>query len=243
MSSTDAARVATTSRSVRLFRLFLKEQSDPDLFYSAFADDSVAALRWFADLEGATVLDVGGGPGYFARAFRSAGARYIGVELDVPTDATGEVVSIRGSGTALPIRDGVIDIAYCSNVVEHVQDAWTMADEMVRVTRSGGLLFLSYTPWRSPWGGHETAPWHYLGGVRAADRYARRHGHRPKNDFGRTLFAHRAADAVAWARGRSDVEIVRAYPRYHPHWAWWTASVPGLREWATWNYTLVLRRR
>ena len=35
---------------------------------------------------------------------------------------------------------------------------------MVRVTKPGGLVFVSYTVWWGPWGGHETAPWHYLGG-------------------------------------------------------------------------------
>ena len=46
-----------------------------------------------------------------------------------------------------------------------------MIDEMVRVTRPGGTVFVSFTPWWSPWGGHETAPWHYLGGEYARRRY------------------------------------------------------------------------
>ena len=75
---------ASLRRSVRLFRLFLAEQSDPNAFYSALAADSVAQLGAFTPLPGASVLDVGGGPGYFGRAFKQAGARYIGVELDAP---------------------------------------------------------------------------------------------------------------------------------------------------------------
>lgn len=238
-----AERPATVARSVRLFRLFLHEQSDPGRFYSAFAQDSVAMLSDVVDLAGRTVLDVGGGPGFFSRSFAGAGARYVGVELDAPTDAPAEAYSVRGSGTALPLRTAAVDVAYCSNVLEHVADGWRMADELVRVTRPGGTVFLSFTPWLSPWGGHETAPWHYLGGRRAADRYARRTGHRPKNDFGRSLFAYRASTALRWARRHPDVELVRAYPRYHPWWAWWVAAVPGLREVAAWNLALVLRRR
>src|SRR5688572_32804787 len=70
-------------RSVTLFRAFLVEQTDPDRFYSTLAADSVAeVLRW-TPLTGATVVDVGGGPGYFADAFEAAGARYAGVEPDV----------------------------------------------------------------------------------------------------------------------------------------------------------------
>jgi len=234
---------ATVRRSIRLFRLFLLEQSDPDAFYSAFADDSVTALGEYVTLGGQTVLDVGGGPGYFARAFRAAGARYVGVEIDAPTDQPAETFAVHGSGSALPFRTGTVDIAYCSNVLEHVAAPWEIADELVRVTTRGGTIFVSFTPWWSPWGGHETAPWHYLGGQRARRRYARKHGHEPKNRFGESLFAHRAADALGWARGCPDVDVVAAYPRYHPRGLRWLAAVPGLREVLTWNLALVLRRR
>jgi len=239
----NTVRRATLRRSVRLFRLFLREQSEPAVFYSAFADDSVAVLADLVDLDGRLVLDVGGGPGFFARSFVRAGASYVGVELDAAGDSPAESYAVRGSGTALPLRTAAVDVTYCSNVLEHVQDGARLLEELVRVTRPGGTIFLSFTPWLSPWGGHETAPWHYLGGRRAADRYARRNGRRPKNDFGRTLFAYRVSALLAWARGTDDVELVRAYPRYHPWWAWGVVAVPGLREIVTWNLALVVRRR
>jgi SAM-dependent methyltransferase len=226
-----------------LFLLFLREQPEPARFYSAFATDSVAALGDFVALRGCTVLDVGGGPGFFARSFTAAGARYVGVEIEAAADAPAQSFAVRGSGTALPFRSESADVTYCSNVLEHVGQGWHMADELVRVTRPGGTIFLSFTPWLSPWGGHETAPWHYLGGRRAANRYARRMGRRPKNDFGRSLFAYRVSAALRWARACADVEVVRAYPRYHPSWLWWIVRVPGLREFATWNLALVLRKR
>jgi hypothetical protein len=121
-----------------------------------------------------------------------------------------------------------------------------MADEMVRVTRAGGTVVISWTPWLSPWGGHETAPWHYLGGHRAADRYADRHGRRPKNDFGRSLYAcsvQRMSRWLADAERRGVVDVVEVLPRYHPRWAKWVVRVPGLREIVSWNAVLVLRKR
>jgi hypothetical protein len=105
---------------------------------------------------------------------------------------------------------------------------------------------VSWTTWLSPWGGHETSPWHYLGGVRAADRYARRYGRRPKNDFGRSLFAVSAASVLSWAgeQARSGtVDVVDVAPRYHPSWARWVVRVPGVREVVCWNVVVVLRRR
>src|SRR5690606_37653205 len=73
----------TLRRSWRLFRAFRVEQTDPDHFYGTLAADSVAQVRRFAELSGAWVLDVGGGPGYFARAFRAAGARYTPLDADL----------------------------------------------------------------------------------------------------------------------------------------------------------------
>jgi hypothetical protein len=104
-------------------------------------------------------------------------------------------------------------------------------------------VFLSFTNWLSPWGGHETSPWHYLGGARAARRYHRRTGGRPKNLYGESLFAVSVRDALAWARRLDGAELVDALPRYHPRWAKTIIRVPGVREIATWNLALVLRRR
>lgn len=231
---------------MRLFREFRYEQPDPARFYGALAKDSVDQLREYADLVGATVLDVGGGPGYFRDAFRAAGATYFSLDADVGELAgLGEIGegTVIGSGMALPFRDDAVDLCYSSNVLEHVVDPWRMAEEMLRVTRPGGIVFLSYTVWYGPWGGHETAPWHYLGGRRARRRYARRHGHEPKNRFGESLFAVTVGAGLDWARRQSDGDVVAVLPRYNPWWSWWLLRVPVVREVVTWNLVLVLRKR
>ncbi|WP_370619324.1 class I SAM-dependent methyltransferase [Mumia sp. Pv 4-285] len=236
----------TLGRSFRLFRAHRVEQTDPDLFYGMLAADSVGQLSQYADLRGSRVLDVGGGPGYFANAFRAAGASYTPLDSDLG-ELSGlgdpEKGTVIGSGMSLPFRDDAFDVTYSSNVLEHVPEPWTMADEMIRVTRPGGLVFLSYTLWWGPWGGHETAPWHYLGGHRAADRYARTHGKRPKNDFGSSLFAVTAGAGLRWASSQTGADVLETMPRYHPRWAWWTLRVPVLREVTTWNLAIVLRKR
>ncbi len=237
---------ATVNRSIRLFRAFLHEQSDPDRFYAALADDSVQLLREHVELAGRTVLDVGGGPGYFADAYRAAGATYVGIDPD-----TGELSArgapaagmVRGSGQQLPVRTGSVDVCYSSNVLEHVPRPWLMGAEMIRVTRPGGLVHLSFTPWLSPWGGHETAPWHYLGGHFARRRYRRRHGHEPKNRYAESLFAVSVGAALRWARQCPDATLVAALPRYHPWWARWVVRLPLIREVVCWNLVIVLEKR
>lgn len=231
---------------MRLLRGFGVEQSDPARFYGLLADDSVRQIENYAPLDGARVLDVGGGPGYFSAAFRTAGATYHSLDADVGELAglgAPEPGTVIGSGMALPFGDCSFDVTYSSNVLEHVDRPWLMADEMVRVTRPGGLVYLSYTLWWGPWGGHETAPWHYLGGRRAADRYARKHGKRPKNDFGVSMFGVTATAGLRWARTQREAHVLDVMPRYHPRWAWWVLRVPVLREVVTWNLAIVLQKK
>lgn len=235
---------ATLRRSARLLREFRYEQPDPARFYTALADDSVGQLGHYVDLAGKAMLDVGGGPGYFRSAFEAAGTTYFALDADVGELAGLGEISTRtvvGSGMRLPFRDGALDICYSSNVLEHVADPWLMAEEMVRVTRTGGTVFISYTTWFGPHGGHETAPWHYLGGARARRRYRRLHGHEPKNRFGESLFPVTVADGLAWARAQSGAEVVELTPRYNPAWSRWLLRVPLVREVVTWNLVIVLR--
>jgi SAM-dependent methyltransferase len=237
---------ATLGRSARLLRAFRLEQSDPDHFYGLLAEDTVAQLATYLSPAGATIVDVGSGAGYFTRALAAAGARCVGVECDA-----GELTahgapppgSVLASALTLPFGTGTVDACFSSNVLEHVSAPWQMGAEMVRVTRPGGIVFLSFTNWLSPWGGHETSPWHYLGGDRAAGRYARRYGKPPKNRYGESLFAVSVRAALAWAGSRSDADLLDALPRYHPRWAKAVVRIPALREFVTWNLVLVLRKR
>ncbi|HEX9033709.1 MAG TPA: class I SAM-dependent methyltransferase [Streptosporangiaceae bacterium] len=232
-------------RSVRLFRLFLSEQSDPDRFYAALAQDAASQLAEFVAVEGKTVLDIGGGAGYFTQEFRSRGADCYLFELDVSEmTSRGEPPpgAVVADGYWLPVRDGGADICVSSNVLEHVSDPNGLVEEMIRATRPGGLIYLSFTNWYSPWGGHEMSPWHYLGVGRAERRYVRTHGKLPKNRVGTSLFRIHIGPVLKMMRGRADIEIVAARPRYYPIWCRPLLLIPGVREIATWNLLLIMRR-
>lgn len=252
MAVTDVfARRATLRRSLRLLADFRYEQRDPARFYRTLAADTAAMIGdlWLATHSeppvGRTLLDVGGGPGYFATAFSDAGVGYIGVEPD-PDEmhAAGPAFTgrpgmfVRASGMALPFADDSVDICLSSNVAEHVPRPWQLGTEMLRVTKPGGLVVLSYTVWLGPFGGHEMGLSHYLGGARAAARYVRKHGHPAKNNYGSSLFAVSAAEGLRWAAGTGAALAV--FPRYHPRWAWRLTSVPVLREFLVSNLVLVL---
>lgn len=246
LSQKPLAWAPTLRRSVRLFRAFRLEQTRPDVFYGELAKDAVGHVDQYTDLEGSRMLDVGGGPGYFRSAFEEVGATYFALDADVgELSGIGDISSrtVLGSGLQLPFADDTFDICYSSNVLEHVSDPWRMANEMVRVTRPGGITFISYTVWYGPWGGHETSPWHYLGGQRARRRYLRRHGHEPKNRFGESLFAVTVGAGRTWAGAQTGGEVLDVIPRYNPRFARWLSFVPILCEVVTWNLVIVLRKR
>ncbi|MFJ4687982.1 class I SAM-dependent methyltransferase [Streptomyces sp. NPDC088789] len=231
-------------RSVALFRAFMGEQSDPESCYALLARDAVDQVeRYVGELAGRVVVDVGGGSGYFTEEFRRRGAEAFLFEPDPaelgdrPPD--GAVVA---DGYLLPLADGVADITFTSNVLEHVADPQTFLSELARVTRPGGLIYVSFTNWLSPWGGHEWAPWHYFGAERARARYRRRAGKPAKHTLGENLFAVHIGPTLRQVRARDDVTVVAARSRYWPFLTEWIVRIPVLREFATWNLLLILRR-
>ncbi len=230
----------------RLLAAFAREQSDPGSFYRLLARDSVALVERHIRLDGRRVVDVGGGAGYFAAVFRDRGAECLLVEPDpaeLYSRGAPSRASVIGDGYWLPLADASVDVCFSCNVLEHVKDPAGLIDEMIRVTRPGGLVYLSYTVWLSPWGGHESAPFHYLGGDYATRRYIRRHGQKPKNLYGQTMFPLGVGQVLALVRRRADVTVVEARPRYYPRWCRFLIFLPGLRELLTWNLLVILRRQ
>jgi SAM-dependent methyltransferase len=244
-SSGSRERRLGLARSVRLFRSFLTEQTDPDGFYGLIADDAVDLVSAHVDLAGRTVADFGGGPGFYSQAFRAAGARTVLVDADldeIRLHGRRTPGSVVGLAEQAPLADSSVDVAFSSNLLEHVPDLGAAADQIVRVVRPGGVAVLSYTIWLGPWGGHETSPWHLLGGHRAARRYERKHGKRPKNVYAESMFAASVSDGLRWLRSRPDLEVLELRPRYLPRWTGFLLRIPGLRELVTWNLWIVVRR-
>src|SRR5690606_8541786 len=142
-------------RSLALFRAFLREQDDPDACYALLARDAADQVEAYdGPVAGRVVVDVGGGSGHFTQEFRARGAHAYLFEPDArelaekPPEAT-----VIADGYLLPLCEGAADVTFSSNVLEHVADPQTFLSELVRVTRPGGLIYVSFTNWLSPWGG------------------------------------------------------------------------------------------
>jgi SAM-dependent methyltransferase len=100
-------------------------------------------VRRLAPLEGCVILDVGCGIGMYTAAFREEASGVFGVEVELAraveacARATGVVQAV---GERLPFNDGIFDLVFSHEVLEHVSDDRACVCEMVRVTRSGGRI-------------------------------------------------------------------------------------------------------
>jgi 2-polyprenyl-6-hydroxyphenyl methylase / 3-demethylubiquinone-9 3-methyltransferase len=95
-----------------------------------------------------TALDVGSGGGFLAEEFCRLGFAVTGVdpsEVSVSSAAahaarSGLEIDYRvGTGEALPVEAASADVAYCSDVLEHVQDVDQVLAETARALKPGGI--------------------------------------------------------------------------------------------------------
>ncbi len=228
----------------KLVYRYLKYGDDSG-FYLLQALDSV---RWLerSGIElgsGTTVLDLGCGHGMIGGELAKKGCRvtfadiknsllpeYEGAdyrEFDVESDDYATL--------------GAYDLVICSNMLEHIPRPANLISKVDRLLNPGGLLYLSWVNWLSPWGGHEFTPFHYLGpryGHRVYDRVVGR----PRNHTPYlTLFPTSISGTLRMIRGNQRLRIKRILPRYTPELSF-VAHIPLLREFLAMNCLVIIEK-
>ncbi len=227
---------------VRTLRLAFAHRREPLAYGRAV---SGLALRYLTSrgvrVRGGRWLDVGTGAGALPLVLAEAGARSVAVDIEDRRAGEARIVPLAvADALRLPFPDGSFDGVMSSNVLEHVAEPWRAIDELVRVCRPGGVIYLSWTNWYSPFGGHDWSPFHYLGprvGLRMATAVR---GRPPMHAPGRTLFRVDVGPVVAGLRAR-PVSVREVTPRYWPGLSW-LGRIPGVREVAMWNCVILMRR-
>ena len=206
------------------------------------------AIRWLkahgvSMAQGTKALDLGCGAGTFGQHLFGMGCEVTFADSadwllpEIPRTCFRRVDLDTASIESL----GCYDLVVCSNVLEHLRDAERLIRSFPALLLPGGHLYLSWTNWLSPWGGHDFSPWHYLGprlGPRLFDRLVGRP--RMLKPF-ENLFVTHIGRTLRSLRAQPAIKIVAAAPRYYTE-LWPLMKVPLLREVAAWNCAVLIAR-
>lgn len=230
----------------RLIWHHLKHQDDMS-FYVMQAQHAMAWLERAGvrlNAESA-ILDLGCGHGVFGAEYVKKGCRRVVFADEVNTLMPGVP---KGSFRQFNIdRDdlaglGTYDLVICSNVFEHLSKPTLFLRQAPGMLNPDGKLFLSWTNWLSPWGGHEFSPFHYLGprlGTRIYDRIVKKPRlHTPYQN----LFPTYIGETLSKIRASPHLRLVKMAPRYYTELSF-LMYFPVLREYLAWNCALLLARK
>lgn len=118
--------------------------------------------------EGKRTLSVGSGWGGFVVAASKAGASAVGVEPDAEEIAISKLRAnvrnvesefIASVGEYLPFKDNSFDFIECVTVLEHVKDPPKVVEEMIRVVKKGGFIYILIPNYLYPFEQHYKIYW------------------------------------------------------------------------------------
>ena len=119
----------------------------------------------------APILDFGCGSGALVRALRNEGIDASGLELDTARihdhliDDVKSFITLYDGELPAPFKDGAFASVVCSEVLEHMPNAFSAIQELVRLAATSILITvpdISAIPRAS---GHRVVPWHLLEGT------------------------------------------------------------------------------
>lgn len=116
-------------------------------------------LAKLVDIKNKTLLDVGSGWGEYVIEAHKMGAIAHGIEPDEDRLETSsayykDCTFKRGYAEYIPFEDNFFDIIICCYVLEHISNVKKSIQEMIRVLKPGGILYLAVPNYLYPYEGH-----------------------------------------------------------------------------------------
>ncbi|WP_448336392.1 class I SAM-dependent methyltransferase [Bellilinea sp.] len=202
------------------------------------------------------LLDVGSGLGGYDSSFSEEGAKVYTLDLDVPLVFIPSKCHVIGNALRLPYPNDCFDVVVCSSLIEHVQSPELLLQEILRVIKQDGFLYLSFPPFYSPIGGHHFSPFHWFGDKvavrlfmmrkkRHLNAWLRQRGviENPKsiNDFFQTWGLYKLSiSKVENILESLPIKIIDVSTRWMPIN---TTKIPFLREFITWHVQFLAKKR
>jgi SAM-dependent methyltransferase len=171
-------------------------------------------------LSGGSILEIGSGHGFIGFELMSLKREIVMSDYN---PCRNDIIHCDAHATLF--ADNSFDLIVCSNTLEHLHSPAVALKEMRRV---GKKLYLTWTPWHSPFGGHEFSPLHYFGRTKGSI-----------HQLGTNLFKTTVKETLLQLE-QAGWKIISVRPRYWPalkflsRWHW-------TREWATWNVEIICK--
>lgn len=99
-----------------------------------------------ANISPERVLEIGCATGNLLSRFEALGVQAVGLEMNHSAlqKSTSSSPVVQGDGAKLTFADEIFDLVVANHVVEHTPDINAFMNEVARVTRANGIVFLSY---------------------------------------------------------------------------------------------------
>jgi 2-polyprenyl-3-methyl-5-hydroxy-6-metoxy-1,4-benzoquinol methylase len=226
----------------KLLLRYFKHRDDAQ-FYLMQAED---AIRWL-ETNGIVltpqtrVLDLGCGHGVFGRELMKRGCQvtfadqnnYLYPELksspfrqvDIDNDDLGKL--------------GEYDLVVCSNVFEHLAHPDRFLARCTQMLARNGYLYLSWTNWLSPFGGHDYALFHYFGPRLGRWLKYKLTGNWSYHVPYAGLYPTFIGATLRKLKKNPEVQIRKRASRYYPEFSF-LLYIPLVREFLAWNCALLL---
>jgi SAM-dependent methyltransferase len=191
-----------------------------------------------------TVLDLGCGFGYFGGELAKLGCRVTLADDDsfiLPEYAQLPFRRVNIDQDELQ-KIGHYDLVIFSNVLEHLSKPDRLLASIPTLLKPGGKFYLSWTPWCSPWGGHEFSPFHYFGPAFGYWFYTRILKKPAQHVPYQNLFPTYVGRTLRTLRKNPNLRIARIVPRYYPEFSF-LMRLPIIREFLAWNCAMLIEKR
>lgn len=129
----------------------LKASKKGTVFEKVFHNERIKMWLTIANYKNKKVLDVGCNTGIITIPLAKAGVKIVGIDnnrddikkikRNLKKEGLSEKIAVYANARKLPFKDKTFDVVLLSDLLEHTSDPKKAADEAIRVTKPGGLIY------------------------------------------------------------------------------------------------------